>query len=105
MKREVKWDPALGWEVEPDAKHVGRILERVNLAHDDAKVALTPGTQYAYCFDREWQPGMPGSAFTPLDPLVVDRWPIRIDPDDRAQISVKDREAATFAQLSEGTRS
>lgn len=61
--------------------------------------ALAPETQYAYCFDHEWAPGMPGSAFTPLDPLVVDRWPLPIDPDDPAQISVKDRSAPAFAQL------
>lgn len=64
--------------------------------------ALAPETEYAYCFDREWQPGMPGSAFTPLDPLVVDRWPLPIDPDDPAQISAKDRSAPTFSELSHG---
>lgn len=67
--------------------------------------ALDPATQYAYCFDHEWVPGMPGSAFSPLDPLVVDRWPLPIDPDDPAQISAKDRSAATFAQLSQGVQS
>ena len=46
-KRELRCDPALGWEVEPDAKHVGRILERLNLAHDDARVPLPPGTHLA----------------------------------------------------------
>ncbi len=67
--------------------------------------ALTPDTQYAYCFDCEWVPGMPGSAFTPLDPLVVDRWPLPIDPEDPAQISAKDRSAPTFAQLDQGIQS
>jgi dTDP-4-dehydrorhamnose 3,5-epimerase len=63
--------------------------------------ALAPDTQYAYCFDHEWAPGMPGSAFTPLDALVVDRWPLPIDPDDPAQISAKDRQALTFDQLTQ----
>jgi dTDP-4-dehydrorhamnose 3,5-epimerase len=67
--------------------------------------ALTPDTEYAYCFDREWQPGMPGSAFTPLDPLVLDRWPLPIDPDDPAQVSAKDRSAPTFRELSHGVQS
>ena len=67
--------------------------------------ALEPETQYAYCFDQEWMPGMPGSAFTPLDPLVADRWPLPIDQDDPAQISAKDRSAPTFAQLSQGVQS
>lgn len=64
--------------------------------------ALAPETQYAYCFDNEWQPGMPGSAFTPLDPLVLDRWPVPIDPEDPAQISAKDRSAPAFAELFQG---
>jgi hypothetical protein len=45
---------------------------------------------------------MPGSAFTPLDPLVLDRWPLPIDPDNSAQISAKDRSALTFTELSQG---
>ncbi len=67
--------------------------------------ALAPATEYAYCFDHEWTPGMPGSAFTPLDPLVADRWPMPIDADDPAQISAKDRSAPSFAQLSQGAQS
>ena len=67
--------------------------------------ALAPETEYAYCFDREWQPGMPGSAFTPLDPVVLDRWPLPIDPDDPAQISAKDRSAPAFGELSHGVQS
>jgi dTDP-4-dehydrorhamnose 3,5-epimerase len=67
--------------------------------------ALAPETEYVYCFDREWEPGMPGSAFTPLDPLVVDRWPLPIDPDDPAHISAKDRSAPPFSELSHGVQS
>ena len=67
--------------------------------------ALAPDTEYAYCFDREWRPGMPGSAFTPLDPLVADRWPLPIDPDDPAPISAKDRSAPTFDDLDHGVQS
>lgn len=67
--------------------------------------ALAPATQYAYCFDQEWSPGMPGCAFTPLDALVIDRWPLPIDPDDPSQISVKDRSAPTFDQLAQEIQS
>jgi dTDP-4-dehydrorhamnose 3,5-epimerase len=67
--------------------------------------ALDPETEYAYCFDREWEPGMPGSGFTPLDPLVLDRWPLPIDPDDPAQISAKDRSAPAFTEPSQGVQS
>jgi dTDP-4-dehydrorhamnose 3,5-epimerase len=67
--------------------------------------AIDPETEYAYCFDHEWQPGMPGSAFSPLDPLVADRWPLPIDPDDPAQISAKDRAAPPFHDLDHGVSS
>ena len=59
--------------------------------------ALTDGCQYLYCFDTEWQPGMPGQACTPLDPAFA--WPIPIDPDDASQISAKDRSAPRLADV------
>jgi dTDP-4-dehydrorhamnose 3,5-epimerase len=39
-------------------------------------------TQYLYCFDQEWEPGMAGTS--------VNRWPIVIDPSDRKLLSEKD---------------
>lgn len=67
--------------------------------------ATAPGiTQYLYCFDDEWAPGMPGQACTPLDPDLAIPWPIPVDPDDRAQISEKDLRAPTLAQLREVAR-
>lgn len=60
--------------------------------------ALTQPTQYAYCFDREWVPGMPGSAFNPLDPLVAECWPLPFDASDTRYLSIKDREAPAFAE-------
>jgi dTDP-4-dehydrorhamnose 3,5-epimerase len=62
--------------------------------------ALTPGTQYAYCFDREWSPAMPGLAFNPLDPLVAGHWPLAFDPGDLRYLSAKDRESPAFAAVS-----
>jgi dTDP-4-dehydrorhamnose 3,5-epimerase len=59
--------------------------------------ALEDGTQYAYCFDREWSPTMPGNAFNPLDPIVAGRWPVEFDPGDPAYLSTKDRQAPAFA--------
>jgi dTDP-4-dehydrorhamnose 3,5-epimerase len=53
--------------------------------------ALTDGAQYAYCFAREWEPGMPGTASNPLQYA----WPIPIDPADRSQISQKDADLPT----------
>jgi dTDP-4-dehydrorhamnose 3,5-epimerase len=61
--------------------------------------ALADQTQYVYCFDREWSAGMAGHACNPLDPELAIEWPLPIDVDDPGQISVKDRNAATFAEL------
>jgi dTDP-4-dehydrorhamnose 3,5-epimerase len=61
-------------------------------------------TQYLYCFDHEWVPGMAGVACTPLDPALGIPWPLPIDPDDRVQVSEKDRDAPLFAQLEGGER-
>ena len=47
-------------------------------------------TQYLYCFDHEWAPGMAGTAVNPLDPALAIPWPLPIDPADRAAISEKD---------------
>ena len=62
--------------------------------------ATAPGvTQYVYCFDQEWVPGMPGTACSPVDPALGIEWPLPIDVDDRSQISQKDLEAPLFADL------
>ena len=59
-------------------------------------------TQYLYCFDHEWAPGMAGVACSPLDPALGIDWPLPIDPEDRARISAKDLAAPPFADV-EGT--
>ncbi len=67
--------------------------------------ATAPGTtQYLYCFDQEWAPGMPGLACSPLDPALAIPWPLPIDRDDRAQVSVKDLGAPALADLPGMTR-
>jgi dTDP-4-dehydrorhamnose 3,5-epimerase len=58
-------------------------------------------TEYLYCFDREWQPGMAGQACNPLDPALGIEWPIPVDPSDRSQISQKDLDAPLYADLQE----
>src|SRR4029079_16531358 len=35
---------------------------------------------YLYCFDEEWQPGMPGVAMSAIDPELGITWPIAVDP-------------------------
>ena len=47
-------------------------------------------TQYLYCFDHEWAPGMAGAAVNPLDPALGIEWPVAIDPNDRSAVSAKD---------------
>jgi dTDP-4-dehydrorhamnose 3,5-epimerase len=66
--------------------------------------AIAEPTQYVYCFDREWQPGMAGVACSPIDPALGIDWPIQIDPADRAQISEKDASAPLFAELASAPR-
>ena len=61
--------------------------------------ALTDGCQYVYCFDAEWEPGMAGQACNPLDPDIGIAWPIEVDVGDPAQISAKDRDAPSFADI------
>ena len=57
------------------------------------------GTQYLYCFDAEWMPGMPGVAVNPLDPALGITWPVPVDPADRAQISAKDAGLPALAEV------
>ena len=60
-------------------------------------------SQYAYCFDDEWRPGMPGRHVTPLDPDLGIDWPIAVDANDPSQLSEKDRGAPTLADLTGST--
>lgn len=57
------------------------------------------GTQYLYCFTEEWQPGMAGVGYTPLDPGLNLEWPVAIDVNDPSQISVKDANAPRFTDV------
>ncbi|MEO6503949.1 MAG: dTDP-4-dehydrorhamnose 3,5-epimerase family protein [Jatrophihabitantaceae bacterium] len=56
------------------------------------------GSQYLYLFTDEWYPGMPGTAFSPLDDGLGFSWPIPVDADDPAQISAKDVAAPKFSE-------
>jgi dTDP-4-dehydrorhamnose 3,5-epimerase len=55
-------------------------------------------TQYLYSFDREWTPGMSGTAVHPLDPELAIEWPIAVDPGDATQISTKDNGLPSLAE-------
>ena len=60
------------------------------------------GSQYLYCFTAEWQPGMAGVAFNPLDEGLGIDWPLPIDPNDPACISAKDANAPLFSEQASG---
>lgn len=55
-------------------------------------------TQYLYCFDHEWQPGMAGIGVHPLDPTLGIPWPLPVDTADPAVLSVKDAAQPTLAE-------
>jgi dTDP-4-dehydrorhamnose 3,5-epimerase len=61
--------------------------------------ALADATQYLYCFDAEWVPGMAGVAVHPLDPALGIEWPLPVDPQDRRQLSAKDAAQPTLAEV------
>src|SRR3546814_13035232 len=64
--------------------------------------ATGPGsTQYLYCFDQEWVPGMAGSACSPLDPALGIDWPLPVEREVRAQVSARDRIAPPLAEFTE----
>ena len=66
--------------------------------------AVAPGiTQYVYCFDQEWRPGMAGVGVNPLDPALGIGWPIPVDPRNPAQLSAKDGAAPTLAEILAGS--
>lgn len=56
-------------------------------------------TQYLYCFDTEWAPGMAGVAVNPFDAQLGIDWPIPIDREDRSLLSAKDAAAPTLAEV------
>ena len=61
-------------------------------------ISVAP-TQYLYCFDQEWVPGMAGVAVHPLDPALGVEWPIEIDPADTSLLSAKDAAQPGLAEV------
>jgi dTDP-4-dehydrorhamnose 3,5-epimerase len=56
-------------------------------------------TQYLYCFDQEWRAGMAGAAVNPLDEALNIAWPIAVDRTNSSQLSVKDAQQPTLAEV------
>ena len=63
--------------------------------------ALDDDTEYLYCFDNEWRPGMSGVALTPLDPELGIEWPIPISVGNLDQVSEKDAKAPMLKEIIE----
>lgn len=56
-------------------------------------------TDYFYCFDREWEPGMGGVAVNPFDPALAIGWPLAVDRADRSLLSEKDSALPMLADI------
>lgn len=62
--------------------------------------SVSPGrSQYLYCFDDEWTPGMAGVAVNPLDPALGIAWPVPVEDGNRMQVSAKDAGLPTLAEV------
>ena len=102
-------------DARPDSPTVGAV---VTVALAPGRQVLVPAgvcngfqstgddpSQYVYCFDAEWVPGMAGVAVHPLDPALAIPWPITIDPENPMQLSAKDAGQPTLAETLERLRS
>lgn len=89
--------PAFGQVVTVELTIGTQVLVPPGVCNGYQSVSAEP-TQYLYCFDREWSPGMAGIAVHPLDPALGIPWPIKIDPRDTAQLSAKDAGQPTLAE-------
>ena len=78
-----------------------QVLVPAGVCNGFQSVSAEP-TQYVYCFDREWAPGMEGVAVHPLDPALGILWPIAIDPTDPAMLSAKDAAQPSLADTLAG---
>jgi dTDP-4-dehydrorhamnose 3,5-epimerase len=93
-------------DVRPESPTFGTVVTRLLTAGE--QVLVPPGvcngfqslgegvTQYLYCFDQEWSPGMAGTAVNPLDPALAIAWPVAIDTTDPALLSTKDASLPPF---------
>lgn len=90
-----------------ESRTYGTVVQVPDL-HPGVQVFVPPGvtngfqttsetSQYLYCFDAEWVPGMAGVAINPLDPALAIEWPIA--DGEGAILSDKDRTAPMFVEL------
>jgi dTDP-4-dehydrorhamnose 3,5-epimerase len=75
-----------------------QVLVPAGVCNGFQSVSAEP-TQYVYCFDAEWSPGMAGVAVNPFDAELGINWPIAIDRADRSLLSAKDAAAPVLADV------
>ena len=75
-----------------------QVLVPAGVCNGFQSVSAEP-TQYLYCFDTEWAPGMAGVAVNPFDAELGINWPIPIDREDRSLLSAKDAAAPALADV------
>lgn len=72
-------------DTRPDSPSVGQLVTVPLTAGTQVLVpdgvcngfqTLSETSQYLYCFDTEWRPGMAGTAVTPVDPGLGIDWPL-----------------------------
>lgn len=89
--------PTFGTTVTTHLTKGQQVLVPEGVCNGFQSISATP-TQYLYCFDSEWRPGMPGISVYALDPELGIDWPIAVDPSDRRVLSEKDAGLPSFAE-------
>lgn len=96
--------PTVGAVVTVDLVPGRQVLVPAGVCNGFQSTSQEP-SQYVYCFDAEWVPGMAGTAVNPLDPALAINWPVPIDTANPAQLSAKDAAQPTLAETLDRLRS
>lgn len=89
--------PSKGKVVTLDLRVGTQVLVPVGVCNGFQSVSRD-GTQYLYCFDVEWVPGMTGVAVNAFDRELGIPWPIEIDRSDRSLLSERDAALPSFEE-------
>jgi dTDP-4-dehydrorhamnose 3,5-epimerase len=87
--------PSRGKVVTLDLRVGTQVLVPVGVCNGFQSVSRD-GTQYLYCFDVEWEPGMAGVSVNAFDRTLGIPWPIEIDRSDRSLLSERDAALPSF---------
>jgi|HubBroStandDraft_1064217.scaffolds.fasta_scaffold119910_2 dTDP-4-dehydrorhamnose 3,5-epimerase len=87
--------PSWGKVVTLDLRVGTQVLVPVGVCNGFQSVSRD-GTQYLYCFDVEWTPGMTGVAVNAFDRALGIPWPVEVDRSDRSLLSERDAALPSF---------